>query len=107
MDGVVVNLEDLAYDGANFAHSEREPTSMNPLIKGPRPFFYRWTEEEGMVILIFEDPTKPDTAKLFRYNREQIHSGVDLERDVPAVVGTEVVEVLEEYAREYSRKMCE
>ncbi|MBI5002836.1 hypothetical protein HZC31_05595 [Candidatus Woesearchaeota archaeon] len=98
MNGSTVNLEHLAYDGANFAHSEREPTSMSPLIKGPRPFFYQWTKDEGMEILVFEDPTKPDTAKLFRYNKKQIYGGVDLENDTPAVVGDQVVEVLKEYA---------
>ncbi len=98
MNGNKVNLERLAYDGANFAHSEREPTSMSPLIRGPRPFLYQWTKGGGMEILTFEDPTKPDTAKLFRYNKKQIYSGVDLESDTPIVVGDEVVQVLREYA---------
>jgi len=98
MNGNKANLEHLAYDVANFAHSEKEPTSMNPLIRGPRPFFYLWTKNEGMEILTFEDPTKLDTAKLFRYDKKQIYSGVDLESDTPAVVGAEVVKVLQEYA---------
>ena len=98
MNRATVNLEHLACDGANFAHSEREPTSMSPLINGPRPFFYQWTRDKGMEILTFQDPTKPDTAKLFRYNKKQIYAGVDLEKDIPVIVGDKVVEVLKEYA---------
>ena len=98
MKRATVNLEHLAYDGANFAHSEREPTSMSPLIKGPMPFFYRWTKEGGMEILTFQDQKNSDTAKLFRYNKKQIYAGVDLEKDIPAVVGDKVVDVLKKYA---------
>jgi len=99
MNANQVNLERLAHDGANFAHSETEPTSMSPLIKGPRPFYYHWTKGEGIDILIFEDPTKPNTAKLFRYNKRQIFGGVNLEKDTPAVVGDDVVKVLQRYAK--------
>ncbi len=101
MTNAQVNLESLAYDKASFAHSQREATSMDPKIRGPRPYYYMWRGKDGrdgMDILTFEDPTKPQTAKLFRYTKEQIHSGVDLERDTPAFIGDEVVRVLQEYA---------
>lgn len=92
-----IDLEYLAYDCANFAHSEKEPTSMSSLIKSSRSFFYQWTKDEGIEILTFTDPTKPETAKLFRYSKKQMFKGMDLENDVPAIIGNKVVEVLEEY----------
>jgi hypothetical protein len=93
-----VNLETLAYDKANFAHSERDPTSLSPAIRGHRPFYYMWTKNEGMEILTFDDPTNPQTAKLFKYNREQLFLGVDLSKDKPKYVGDAVVNVLKKYA---------
>jgi len=98
MNGTKPNLEHLARNVAKFAHSEREPISMSRLISGPRPFYYKLTSAQGIEILVFEDPTKPETAKLFRYNGEQIYRGVDLRKDTPAVTGDEVIKVLQEYA---------
>ena len=98
MTNGTINLEVLAHQKANFAHSGREPTSMDRLIRGPRPYYYIWTNGHGMDILIFRDPNNPQTAKLFRYNEIQIHSGVDLERDTPTFVGDQVVKILQGYA---------
>ncbi|HLC90593.1 MAG TPA: hypothetical protein VJI15_02390 [Candidatus Nanoarchaeia archaeon] len=97
MNQASINLEVLASDGANFAHSEREPTSRDHLIIGPRPFMYRWTVNNGMEILTFEDPTRPSTAKLFRYDQAQMRQGIDLEHDTPVAVGDQVVTALQQY----------
>lgn len=89
---ITSHLERLAYDGANFAHSDHEPTSMDSVINGPRPFLYRWREDEGMDILLVQGP-----AKLFRYNKRQIHAGVDLTKD-PHITGEEVDKIIQAYA---------
>ncbi len=97
-----VNLEHLL-DRTNFAHSERDPTSMNPLIQGLRPFYYTWRVNEGMDIVQFTDSLKVDTARLYRYSRKQIFSGVDLVNDKPRYTGNVVVRILERYAKELER----
>jgi len=105
MEKTTINLEHLAHK-ANFDRSGGGSTSMDHLIEGPRPFYYLWIiRDGGMDIFLFDDPSNPETAKLFRYNKNQIHSGVDLESDLPTFVGTEAVGVLEEYAREYAAKL--
>lgn len=94
---IMIDLHHLAYDIADFAHSEKEPTSVDPLIKGPRPFFYRWKSSgKGMDILVIEDSANPETAKLFSYTEKQIYSGVDLTIDEPTLVGEDVVKFLQE-----------
>lgn len=95
-----LDLDHLAYDIANFAHSEREPTSMGSAIQGPRPYYYCWTENEGMDILIFTDPADAKTAKLFRYNPSQILRGANLTRDKPTIVGGGIVQFLLDYSKE-------
>lgn len=94
-----VDLEYLAYDLAKFAHSDREPTSMDSRIKGPRPFYYMWRKNGGMEILIIEDSAKPETARFFRYSRRKIYQGVDLEKDKPALRGMAIIEHLKKEIR--------
>lgn len=94
-----MNLECLVYDEADFAHSEREPTSVSGLISGPRPFYYMWRREGGMDIFTFEDTSKIETAKLFRYSKDQIYTGVDLTKDKPTFVGADIIEALRRYIR--------
>jgi hypothetical protein len=86
-----------------FAHSRGLPTSMKPVIKGPRPFYYhiwcdRRGEEEGIDIVRFDGPVCVQTAKLFSYTMEQLYAGVDLTKDKPQFVGDGVVDVVERYA---------
>ncbi len=86
-------------DKANFARSDEHPTSMGRLIKCPTPYYYHWRRDMGMDILVFENPTYPSTARLFRYSRSQIYMGIDLTKDKPTVVGEEeVVKVLQKYS---------
>ena len=92
------DLEELAYHEANFAHSYRDPSAVDRLISSPRPFYYHWRGDGGMDILIIRKSRYE--AKLFRYTREQLRSGVDLRKDVPLFVGDEVAQVLLEYAIE-------
>ncbi len=96
---MAIDLDHLAYDVANFAHSSWEPTSIDAIIRGPRPYYYCWTEKEGMDILTFTDPSKPETAKLFRYSHRQIRKGADLANDKPKLTGKEVVRFLREYLK--------
>ena len=95
-----VNLDHLAYDIAEFAHSGREPTSADKLIRGPRPYYYCWTKDGGVDILIFKDPADPQTAKLFRYEKARLFEGVDLTKDAPAMVGEGIVKFLRDYSKE-------
>ena len=89
-------LEQMA-DNATFAKSDVHPTSMDGRINGQRPYYYHWRKDNGMDILIFEDPTDESTAKMFRYSRDQMHKGVELTRDRSTIVGEEVLRVLHGY----------
>jgi hypothetical protein len=93
----MLDLHDLAYGGANFACSATDRLREEGLIKGPRPFYYRWGGPK-IEILLFTDRTDPNTARLFRYTEKEIRGGVDLERDEPELVGQDVVNFLEEQA---------
>ncbi len=89
-----IDLENLVYKQANFAHSERERTSMAVHIQGSRPFYYMWLKDGGMDIVTFTNPNNLKTAKLFRYTQTQLYAGVHLMNDKPLAVGHAVVALL-------------
>ena len=101
----LIDLDYLAYHEANFAHSEREPTSAYSFISGPTPFYYMWRKSGGMDILIFDDPKDISTVKLFRCSEERIRNGVDLEEDKADYVGDAAVQILKEYVEYFEN--CE
>lgn len=99
-----INLDHLLSEEARFGHSGREPTSMDQMIRGPRPYYYSWSEHGQFDVAIFTDPTNVTTLKIFRYGAE-IYRGVNLERDAPTFVGQQAVGILQAYARRVE-KMC-
>ena len=100
MANFIRDLEEFAYHEANFANSCREPSGIDRLISGPKPFYYHWRKDGSIDILIFRKSTSE--AKMFRYTPEQLHSGVDLGKDVPLFVDDEVAQILMGYAIEYA-----
>lgn len=96
-------LEILA-NNASFARSDLYPTGMNRFMQHhANPYYYHWRKDGGMDVLIFEDPIDVNTAKMFRYSKDQIIGGsIHLIKDNPDVVGKEIIRVLQEYSNSYS-----
>jgi len=94
----MTEYELLAYDGANFAHSERDRTGAR--IISQNPFFYRWNLENNLEVLTFDDPSDPESAKLFHFYQEELAKGegIDLEKRDAPVRGQDVIEVLRRYS---------
>lgn len=95
-------LEILA-NNASFARSDLYPTGMNRFMQGhTNPYYYHWRKDGGMDVLIFEDPIDVNTAKMFRYNKDQIIKGSNLIKDTPDVIGKEIIWILQGYSNSYS-----
>lgn len=93
----MTEYELLAYDGANFAYSEIHRTSAG--IISQRPFFHRWNSDNNLEVLTFDNPSDPETAKLFHFYLESLADGqVDLERTEPAAAGQRAIEILRRYS---------
>ncbi len=108
-DSSSINLEHLAYDHANFAHSQKEPTTVSSRIKGKKSYYYHWASNgKSLDILTFENPFDLDTAKIFRYSLEQLSEGVNLSKDKPKFIGIKAVKILKDYVKsEYVKVMGE
>lgn len=95
---IVKNLAYILYEKMNFAHSEKEPTSLNRQIKTDKPYFYMWLNKDGSTIDIvtLEDKFDENSLKLFRLSREELYLGIDLVKSPPSLKGKEALKFLEE-----------
>lgn len=91
-----INLEHIAIDVADFAHSQKEPTSVDKFVIGRRPYYYMWSEGD-LHILTFER-SRPQTARIFKYSTRQICNGIYLDKDTPAYSGAEAIKFLQNFA---------
>ena len=91
-----INLDNLVYEQANFAHSEREPTSMSKLIRSECPFYYQWRDNEGVDFVTFEEG-KPESVRFFRYTQDELKRGVDLTKDLPSLQSHEAIDFLRQF----------
>lgn len=67
------------------------------LIQSKRPIYWLLQENGELAIFIFEDRTRPETAKLYIYTAEELSRGVNLKEDTPVFTGVDAVVVLSEY----------
>ncbi len=96
-----INIEDLLKK-ANFAHSEEIPIHLpKPLSSGS--YYYLMGERE-IKIITFKDARNPLTAKLFNLPAIDIYCGaVNIDQDIPALVGNNLVTYLEDYISKRKR----
>ncbi len=103
MASEIRDIGELVYRQYNFAHSERELTSADPLIIYEGVYYYRWRGsdvDKGINILTQRNPQVAATAKLFRFSWEQLSRRVDLHREMPLATGHQIIDILQgEYER--------
>ena len=91
-----MDLNYFIYHLANFEDSKKRPTSASRLIKSNGPYYYQWRQDEGMDIVVFDNPNDQNNMRFFRYSKEDIYQGVDLDEDIPSLIGNDAINFIHE-----------